>query len=172
MPEKKNNSLENLQKKEITKLPIDSKDIEQIPQTKEQRKNLERATEGQQTKEKSKPSFQPISTSQKTDVSKIKLEPGFKAIRKEVENILEAGLENLYLDMSKEKQIEFKANGEETVNKISQLLMQAKIQVKKIVQAIIDWLKIIPGINKFFIRQTAKIKTDKILKLKLKQNKK
>jgi hypothetical protein len=41
--------------------------------------------------------------------------------------------------------------------------------VKKIVQAIVEWLKLVPGINKFFIKQTAKIKTDKILAAKKKE---
>jgi len=34
----------------------------------------------------------------------------------------------------------------------------------------LDWLKILPGVNKFFLEQEAKIKTDKILALKNKNN--
>jgi len=29
-----------------------------------------------------------------------------------------------------------------------------------------NWLKLIPGVNKFFLEQEAKIKTDEVLKLK------
>ena len=39
------------------------------------------------------------------------------------------------------------------------------IKVKKIIGLIIDWLNIIPNVNKFFVKQNAKIKTDKILEL-------
>ena len=36
----------------------------------------------------------------------------------------------------------------------------------KIIDVIKKWLSIIPGINKFFLEQEAKIKTDKIMELK------
>ena len=86
----------------------------------------------------------------------------------EIENILEANLEDLYINMPREKQIEFKKKGEETANKIVVLLKEVKIQVKKILNLIIEWLSIIPGINKVFIKQEAKIKTDKIISAKRK----
>ena len=41
-----------------------------------------------------------------------------------------------------------------------------KVKVKEIVKLIIEWLKIIPGASRYFLEQEAKIKTDKILKLK------
>jgi hypothetical protein len=84
-------------------------------------------------------------------------------LKEEIDSILEEGLEDIYLNLPKEVQKEFKAKGEETANKINVLLKETKIKVKKIVQAIVEWLKLAPGINKFFIKQTAKIKTDKIL---------
>jgi hypothetical protein len=87
-------------------------------------------------------------------------------LKKAVDEILEEGLEDIYLNLSKETQKEFKAKGEETTNKINILLGETKIKVKKIVQAIVEWLRLVPGINKFFIKQTAKIKTDKILAAK------
>ncbi len=173
MPERKNKNLENLAQEQEPKIQILDKGFKKIPQTKEQLKNLEGTTEGQISLEKQE--ISPITQTQpQTKKSKedFQAQPEYQALKEEVEDILETGLENLYLDMSKEKQVEFRAKGEETANKISRLLMQAKIQVKKIIYAIIDWLKIIPGINKFFIKQTAKIKTDQILKLKPKQNKK
>ena len=68
--------------------------------------------------------------------------------------------------MSSAEQTVFKKKGEETTSKIVFLLTETRVRVKKIVQTIIEWLKMISGINKFFIRQTAKIKTDKILEVK------
>jgi len=96
-------------------------------------------------------------------------------LNKKIDNILEEGLTELYMQIPKEKQLEFKQKGEETANKITQLLRETKVQVKKILNLIINWLSIIPGINKFFIKQEAKIKTDKLLALKkekLEKNKK
>jgi hypothetical protein len=37
------------------------------------------------------------------------------------------------------------------------------VSTKKIFVLIRAWLKIIPGVNRFFLEQEAKIKTDKIL---------
>lgn len=93
-------------------------------------------------------------------------------LKKAIDDILEEGLEDIYLNLPKETQKEFKAKGEETTNKINSLLSETKIKVKKIVQAIIEWLKLVPGINKFFVKQTAKIKTDKILAAKAKEESK
>ena len=84
----------------------------------------------------------------------------------QVEGILEDGLEGVFRKMTPEKQEEFKKAGEEAVIKISRLLSSAKVRVRKILSLIINWLKIIPGVNKFFLEQEAKIKTDRILQLK------
>lgn len=83
-----------------------------------------------------------------------------------IEDILEEDLEQIYFQMPPNKQAEFNKVGEETASKISFLLQGVKIQVKKILELIIHWLKIIPGVNKFFLEQEAKIKTDELLKLR------
>lgn len=85
---------------------------------------------------------------------------------KSIDNILAEGLHEIFLQMNPEKQKEFKKVGEETVVKISSLLQKAKIKVDKIVLLIRKWLKIIPGVNQFFLEQEAKIKADKIIRLK------
>ncbi|MDD5289678.1 MAG: hypothetical protein PHT40_00580 [Patescibacteria group bacterium] len=82
-----------------------------------------------------------------------------------VENILEENLADLYINLSPQEQARFKAKGEETTKKIVELLRSAKATFKKIFNLIFGWLKIIPGINKFFMEQEAKIKADKIIKL-------
>jgi len=68
--------------------------------------------------------------------------------------------------MTPQKQKEFQVKGEETVKKINILLSEAKIKVNKIVDLIKRWLKLIPGVNKFFLEQETKLKVDKILKIK------
>ncbi len=85
---------------------------------------------------------------------------------KEVESIMSAGLEESFLQMPEEKRSEFKQAGEETAQKINGLLDKAKVRVKKIVSLLKKWLSLLPGANKFFIEQEAKIRADKISKLK------
>lgn len=80
-----------------------------------------------------------------------------------IENILAEGLEETYRTLSPELQIKFKVKGEETAGKIQKLIQTAKAKAKTILGLIRDWLKLIPGVNKFFLEQEAKIKTDKIL---------
>ncbi|NCN07490.1 hypothetical protein GW933_02240 [Candidatus Falkowbacteria bacterium] len=82
---------------------------------------------------------------------------------KKIESILEEDLSDIYFNLTPQKQHEFKVQGEETTSKIMALLARPKIQVKKIVTLIRDWLKVIPGINVFFLEQMVKIKTDKII---------
>lgn len=90
----------------------------------------------------------------------------------EIENILAEDLIPFYEKMPEDERIEFKKKGEETATKIEKLLEKAKVKVGKIIGLIKKWLKIIPGVNKFFLEHEAKIKTDKILSLKEKQNQK
>ena len=45
-------------------------------------------------------------------------------------------------------------------------MKSTKVKVKKILKLILEWLRILPGINRFFLEQEAKIKTDRIIQLK------
>ncbi len=92
--------------------------------------------------------------------------------RKQIDIILSDGLNDVFLSMTPKQQKKFQKEGIETVNKINRLLGQTKIKVKKIIDLIKKWLKNIPKVNKYFLEQEAKIKTDKILKLKNDKNKK
>ncbi len=91
--------------------------------------------------------------------------------RKQIDMILSDGLNDVFLSMTPKQQKKFQEEGIETVNKINKLLGQTKIRVKKIIDLIRRWLKNIPKVNKYFLEQEAKIKTDKILKLKKDKNK-
>ena len=82
-----------------------------------------------------------------------------------IENILQDDMEDLYKSLDPKTQAAFKVKGEETANKIEQILNSVKIKVKKLVELLRDWLKIIPGINKLFLEQEVKIKVDQILAL-------
>ena len=83
-----------------------------------------------------------------------------------IEEFLALGLEDIYLKMDVVKQQEFKQKGEETASEINELLGKTKIKIKKIVALIRKWLSIIPGVSKFFLEKEAKMRADKIIKLK------
>ena len=94
------------------------------------------------------------------------VQPSLAEIRyHQIESILEEDLADLFFRLDPQTQLEFKMEGEKTTQGISKLLSQAKIKVKKIVDLIRHWLRIIPGINKHFLEQETKIKADKILAL-------
>ncbi|MDP3964654.1 MAG: hypothetical protein Q8Q20_03300 [bacterium] len=87
---------------------------------------------------------------------------------KEVENILEEDLREIYAELDPATRQKFKQEGEKTAGTIAILLQATKVKVKKVLSLIKKWLKIIPGLNKHFIEQEAKIKTDKVLAIKRK----
>ena len=105
-----------------------------------------------------------------TEEKEAVFEPPVEKIRPEVlteiEKILEEDLAETYFRLEPELRQKFKTKGEKTALKISELLGQAKVRVKNIFRLILDWLKLIPGVNKFFLIQEAKIKTDRIMKLR------
>jgi len=80
----------------------------------------------------------------------------------EVEAVLEEDLAEMYQELSPTKQKEFAVKGEVSAKKIRQLLTETKINVRKIFNVIKEWLKMLPGVNKYFLEQEAKIKADKI----------
>jgi len=89
-----------------------------------------------------------------------------KEREEKIGKILEAGMEEIYLSLPANKQGEFKAKGEETMKKINTLLDKVKVNLGKIASLIKKWLSLIPGVNKFFLEQEAKIKADEIMKLR------
>ncbi|HYE60058.1 MAG TPA: hypothetical protein VEA18_02655 [Candidatus Kapabacteria bacterium] len=84
----------------------------------------------------------------------------------QVEKIMEEGLEDAYKEMTPVQQQEFKIKGEQTALQIRTLLQKTKVKVKKIFKLLFEWLKLLPGVNTFFLEQEAKIKADRILSLK------
>ncbi len=100
------------------------------------------------------------------DVTAISIAQQKQQRERQIEKILQDDLEEVYINLPPDKQKEFKAVGEQTANEINSLLERVKVKVKKIINLIKKWLSIIPGVNKFFLEQEAKIKTDEIMKLK------
>lgn len=92
--------------------------------------------------------------------------PAKDAVMVKIEKIMEEGLNDSYQRLSPVAKQEFKLKGEQAASQIHELLKSTRIKVKKILRLILDWLRMLPGVNHFFLEQEAKIKTDKIIALK------
>lgn len=86
-------------------------------------------------------------------------------IQTEVEKILEEDLEPLVANMNPEDRAKFEKKGVEVSGQIANMVRSFKLKMEKVVTLIRGWLQTIPGVNKFFLEQEAKIKADKILDL-------
>lgn len=82
-----------------------------------------------------------------------------------IEKIMEEGIADAYQELTAIQKQQFKIKGEETARAIKKLLKETKVKVKKVFELLFEWLKLLPGINRFFLMQEAKIKTDKIIAL-------
>ena len=104
------------------------------------------------------------------------LKPVTKPVElKEVEGILADNFKEIYTKLSPSIQKEFKDRGEEAAEKIIQAMKSPKFNVSSILDIIKKWLfvvKKLPGINKLFLEQQAKIKTDKVVLMKQDMDKK
>ncbi len=137
-----------------TKLPEYREDVEKQMEVKEGGKFLDETIENLKNtlkRSKKKP----------TDIPQVRDEVTIK-----VENIMQEGLEDAFNSLTSIQQQEFKIQGEKTALEIRSLLRAGKVKVNKILQLLIGWLKLLPGINRFFLEQEAKIKADKIISLK------
>jgi hypothetical protein len=143
------------------KIPAPEKGAERKEQKPEQPASLERAAERVPTPEQKLPTS--VSTSTATPAPETSA-PAFSIA--DVERALSNDLEEVYFQMSPETQVVFKKKGEETARAVKTLLEKTKVNAAKIAKLILNWLKLIPGVNKFFLEQEAKIKTDEVLKLK------
>lgn len=101
----------------------------------------------------------PAGTAGTPVVTPSKLDP----LVKEIEDILSADLGVMYHAMTPAQQRVFRTEGERTATVIRRLLEQVKVKAQTILDLIRRWLRLIPGVNKFFLEQEAKIKTDKML---------
>jgi hypothetical protein len=84
---------------------------------------------------------------------------------KKIEKILEKDMDDVYLGLRSEKREEFKTAGEKTAKQINGMINNGKLKFKKVIALIKKWLLVVPGINRFFLEQEAKLKTDEIMKI-------
>ncbi len=83
----------------------------------------------------------------------------------EVEKILEDGLAPMFVQLPESAKEKFKEKGEITSHEIAGMVKKLQVDIKRVLHLIRDWLLTIPKVNKFFLEQDAKIKTDRILEL-------
>lgn len=101
-----------------------------------------------------------VSTPQQTTVYEVKSET-----LKKIEKILEENIGEIYSKLTPEQQAVVKREGEFTAKTIEDLLNTAKATAVKVFNLILRFFEFIPGVNKWFAEQEAKIKSDKIMKL-------
>ena len=92
--------------------------------------------------------------------------PTKSQLQKEIEDVLEEDLHDLYLELAEPERLIFKHKGEVTASKIRLLLGETKVRVQEIFRLIVEWLRFLPGVSQFFIEKEAKIKTDKLLRFR------
>lgn len=86
-------------------------------------------------------------------------------VTQEVEKILEDGLGDYIPDMPDEAREKFIKKGGEVAGEVSGMVRSMNVKVKRVLDLIKDWLLTIPGVNRYFVEQEAKIKTDRIVDL-------
>lgn len=82
-----------------------------------------------------------------------------------VEKILEDGMGDLYASLPPEAQTVFKQRGQQAAEEIFKMVQTLKLQLARVVRLIRGWLLTIPKVNRFYLEQQAKIKTDQIVEL-------
>lgn len=87
-------------------------------------------------------------------------------IRKEIEEILAQDLGELYKTLTPQQRTLFKLEGEKAAARIEEQVAKPRVKIKEILHIIREWLKLLPGVNKFFIEKEVKIKTERILMIK------
>ncbi len=89
-----------------------------------------------------------------------------------VESVLEEGMKEAYQQLQPAAKERFKKEGERIAQEISGMIKSLKVKAARVLQLLTRWLRMIPGANKFFLIQEAKIKTDRILALAEEEKKK
>ncbi len=81
----------------------------------------------------------------------------------DIEKIMTEGLDDIYVALPPELQAAVKYEGEIAAAKIEELIESGKSISKKVLAILRSWLEKIPGVNKFFLEQESKRKTDRIM---------
>lgn len=144
-----------------TNVQADKRTYEQLPQSKEQ--FLEQQEDAPVTDLSSKIVRQKGTSAAFQNASRPMVRRATDEVTVQVEKILEADLGPLYASLPEEAKPLFKQKGEEAADQIAVMVRSLKLEVSKVIRLIHAWLLTIPKINKFFLEQEAKIKTDALV---------
>lgn len=86
-------------------------------------------------------------------------------VYEEVEKIVEDGLGAFVETMEPSARERFLKKGRDVTAIIAGMVRSMHIKTKEVFRLLKEWLLTIPGVNKFFLEQEVKIKTDRILEL-------
>lgn len=142
---------------ELSSVEADERAREALAETKDDVLHAETKSELEAAKEAATPSAS-VATGQAVKA------PKDEAII-EVEKVLEQGIGPFYSSLPPEAKTLFRKKGEEAATEIAEMVRMLNVKVKRVLELIYVWLKTIPGVNKFFLEQEAKIKTDRIMEL-------
>ena len=145
----------------------DNPNIEQIPNVVEQvtdtGQSIEQAPELKATIEQE---TTPLEVNLPDDTNQVTAPvANTQIILQQVEEILSNNMDKAFLSMDVATQHKFKTKGEQTGRQITSLLQKGKATVQKITSLILEWLRIIPQVNKHYIEQEAKIKAENIINM-------
>jgi len=99
--------------------------------------------------------------------------PGTKSERlQDIEKEMSKDLEDVYKDLDSDTQKKVEKEGEEASREI-EILIEESIETgqdisKKAIKIVRDWMREIHGVNRYFLEQESKRKTDRILALMIK----
>ena len=82
-----------------------------------------------------------------------------------IESVLSEGFHDIFVALPPAEQQKFKVAGEQAAREVSGLLAQVKVKVEAVIAVLRRWLGTLPGVNKFFVEQEAKIKAEKLVRL-------
>jgi hypothetical protein len=146
------------QKPQETTLPVDEHPLETDEQVFENLEGKEHFLEEAPTSPV--PALEKPTSSAGSGTSAPALQRTTDPITLRVEQVLETGLGDLYVALPPEAKPAFKAKGEEVSQKIAQMIRSAHFTLKEALMLIRNWLMTIPGVNRFFLEQEAKVKVD------------
>ena len=92
--------------------------------------------------------------------------PATKELEREIQHILSEDIADIYRQLPPERKTLVAQEGRVATSRIMDLLHETTVRLKELVKVLRAWLQKIPGLNRFFVEQEARIKARKILTLK------
>jgi hypothetical protein len=135
----------------------------EVPAAPEQIRPVEQALEKYKQVQEDRPEESPYVIKRSTAKDAVVVTNEKTQELKDIEQIMAKDLEPMFEKMTPQQQAKFKKRGEEVAKRIVDMVDKFTFTVKKVLGLIRAWLKIIPGVNRFFLEQSAKIKAEELL---------